>query len=391
MVASAPRIGKGASAGRSGWPMRPDVVVTEQAVDAGGDRRGRGGERLVGRVAERRQHRRRSASAQARPGAHGQRAARPRRRARRRRPGRSPPRGRRSPALDQLGEGGPGRVDEEVARLHQPAAEHEALRVEHGGQVGQAEADPPADLVDDLPAPPGRPPPPRPRRPRPARSRDRRRRGGPPRPAARPGPPRGPGRRARRPRRSAPSSRAARTGTAGPAGSTTMWPISPAKPAAPTCTRPSSTMPPPMPVPERDHDDVVEAAGGAEAVLGQDGEVGVVLDEHGAAGQPVADELDPVDALGLRQVGGEAEPALRGRPCRARRRRPGRPGIRVRDLGQHAARSRSATTLGHGLGDVAADDVPGAPSGSATRASATMSSAGSRATPRTLVPPMSIP
>ena len=59
-----------------------------------------------------------------------------------------------------------------------------------------------------------------------------------------------------------------------------------------------------------DHDHVVVAPGGAEAVLGQDGEVGVVLDHDAAAGQPVADELRPVDAVRLGQVGREAEPAL---------------------------------------------------------------------------------
>ena len=147
------------------------------------------------------------------------------------------------------------------------------------GQVGQAEADPPPDLLDDPPrgriARRRR----RRRRPRRARSRDRRRPAGPPRPSR-------PASAASRASTPSPAPDAKRSqqprrphGHGGPAGSTTMWPISPAKPAAPTWTRPSITMPPPMPVPSVTMHDVVVAAGGAQAVLGEHGEVGVVLDD----------------------------------------------------------------------------------------------------------------
>src|SRR6516225_5602993 len=52
--------------------------------------------------------------------------------------------------LDELAEGSPGGVEEQVAGAHQTATEHEALRVERGSQVGQAEADPAAHLLDHL-------------------------------------------------------------------------------------------------------------------------------------------------------------------------------------------------------------------------------------------------
>ena len=59
-----------------------------------------------------------------------------------------------------------------------------------------------------------------------------------------------------------------------------------------------------------DHHDVAVAAGGAQAVLGQHREVGVVLDHDPASRQPVADELGPVDPVGLGQVGREAQAAV---------------------------------------------------------------------------------
>ena len=92
---------------------------------------------------------------------------------------------------------------------------------------------------------------------------------------------------------------------------------------------------------EGDHHHVVEAAGGAEAVLGQHGEVGVVLDEDGPPGQLAADELVPVDPVGLREVGGEAEPA--GAVDHAGGADAHRSGDRRRRRGG-SRRSRSATT-----------------------------------------------
>ena len=50
-------------------------------------------------------------------------------------------------ALQQGGEGGPDRVEQQVAQRGQPAADHEGLRVEDVGQVGQPQRHPPAQLA----------------------------------------------------------------------------------------------------------------------------------------------------------------------------------------------------------------------------------------------------
>ena len=68
-------------------------------------------------------------------------------------------------------------------------------------------------------------------------------------------------------------------GHGGPAGSTTMWPISPAKPADADLDPPVEHDAAADAGAERDHHHVAVAAGGAQAVLGQHGEVGVVLDD----------------------------------------------------------------------------------------------------------------
>ena len=117
---------------------------------------------------------------------------------------------------------------------------------------------------------------------------------------------------------------------------------------------------------------MAEAAGRTQSVLRQDGEVGVVLNEDGPAGQFATDQLVPVDPLGLRQVGGEAEPAVtvdHAGGADADRRgdglRPGQRPKRMPDAGRTAG-DRPVEVghhLGHRLGDVAADDVPGAPRG----------------------------
>ena len=88
----------------------------------------------------------------------------------------------------------------------------------------------------------------------------------------------------------------------------------------------------------------------AEAVLGQHGEIGVVLDEHPAAGQPTAHELGPVDAMGLGQVGGETEPAAPVDHPRGAHphRRIGR-AQRLVEIGHHD---------GDGVSHVTADDLP---------------------------------
>ncbi len=106
--------------------------------------------------------------------------------------------------------------------------------------------------------------------------------------------------------------------------------------------------------PEGHQDDVVKTGRGAEAVLGQHGEVGVVLDEHPATGQPTTDELGPVHPVRLGQIGGEAEPALaidhpRGAHPHGRTGRV----QRLIEIRHHD---------GHGIGHVTTDDLPG-PSG----------------------------
>ena len=101
---------------------------------------------------------------------------------------------------------------------------------------------------------------------------------------------------------------------------------------------------------EGHHHDVVVAAGGPEAVLGQHGEIGVVLNEDAPPRQAVPDELGPVHPLGLGQVGCEAQApvpvdhARRADPDRCAARRTEAPV----ELDHH---------LGHRLGHVAAHDL----------------------------------
>ena len=108
--------------------------------------------------------------------------------------------------------------------------------------------------------------------------------------------------------------------------------------------------------PQGHHDDVVIPASGPDPVLGQDGEVGVVLNEHGPSRQLVADQLVPVHALGLGEVRGEAEPPLAidhaGRADAHRHQRRGRE--HPVQVGDH---------LRHRGGHVAADNVAGPPGG----------------------------
>ena len=59
--------------------------------------------------------------------------------------------------------------------------------------------------------------------------------------------------------------------------------------------------------PQRDHDHVPVAPGRTQAVLGQHGQVGVVLYDDPAAGEPLPHQHLPVHPLGLRQVGRETE------------------------------------------------------------------------------------
>ena len=138
--------------GRQGRPLGlaegPDVVVTEDAVHPGADRCRSGGERLVRLVTERRQHDARphqpkppSRTASAPPTAPGPLPEGG---------GDDQDAGAPVTALDEFGEGGAGGLNQEVTGLDHPPAQHEAPGVEHGGQVGQSEADPPPDLADHL-------------------------------------------------------------------------------------------------------------------------------------------------------------------------------------------------------------------------------------------------
>ena len=306
-----------------GLAERPDVVVAEHAVDAGLDRLSCGGERRVGRVAERRQH-------DAGADHHEPPLARRQRRADR--TGRSPKAagttvGQRAAAaaLDQLLERRTGR-SRSAGRRPRPRRRRARSTPgsTHTGQVGETEADPPAHLFDDAAQPPGHRPRRRPRRPRRARSRDRRRPArttSPSRPAKAASRARTPSPGARR--RSAPSSRGARRDRAGRWGRRPCARSRRRSPTAPTWTRPSDHDAAADARAERDHHDVVEAAGGAEAVLGQHGEVGVVLDDDRPPGQAVADQARPVHARAPAAGWARSTAGPGGRPCRARRRRPG--------------------------------------------------------------------
>ena len=152
-----------------------------------------------------------------------------------------------------------------------------------------------------------------------------------------------------------------------------------------------------MPGAQRDHDHVLVAPGRPQPVLGQRGEIGVVLDHDPAAGQALADEHPPVHPVRLGKIGREAQPALAvdhaGRPDADR---PVRSGDR-------GSPRRGHIELGHHVGDGVRHLDPGVTrrldtirdgrgrSGVGTRASATITSEGLSAIPRTLVPPMSIP
>jgi len=106
-----------------------------------------------------------------------------------------------------------------------------------------------------------------------------------------------------------------------------------------------------------------------EPVLGQHGEVGIVLDEDRPAPQSAADQLGPVDSVRLGQVGSEAQPPLAidhaGRAHADRRRTvvvagalADAPGERAVELVDHG---------GHGVGDVAAHNGAAAARGGQTR------------------------
>ena len=299
--------GKGRERRSLGLAERPDVVVTEHPVDAGLDRLGRDGERLVGRVAERRQHDA-GADHQSPPG------ARPTQR--RSAPARSPKAagtttasGRRSLPSTRSSNVGARRVDEQAPGLDDPAAEDETLGVDDAGQVGQTEADPPADLLDDAAS----------------RRVAGRGRGGdvlaahalgvaarhahdlaePAGQRSFAGPHAQPGARSEALPAAAAAARARWAvgvddhvpDLAGEARGADLDPVVHDDAAADARA-------------ERDHHDVMEAAGGAEAMFGQHGEVGVVLDDDRSPGEAVADQGGPVDAVRLRQVGRETQPAL---------------------------------------------------------------------------------
>ena len=177
-------------------------------------------------------------------------------------------------------------------------------------------------------------------------------------PASRTTSPSRPARAASRARTPSPAPEAKRSqqprrpqGHGGPAGSTTMWPISPAKPADADLHPPVEHDAAADAGPQRDHDDVAEATGGPQAVLGQHGEVGVVLDQERsvrAAGRRSARSSPrpgPAGRLGAKQSrpwrstmpgaptptgAGRAPAAARGDACADRGRRPPRPPPRPR-------------------------------------------------------------
>ena len=203
----------------------------------------------------------------------------------------------------------------------------------------------------------------------------------------RPAPPRGPGRPARRPRRNAPSSRGGRRGRRARPGRPPCGRSPRRSPPTPTWTRPSTTIPPPMPGAEGHHHDVAVAPGRTQTVLGQHGEVGVVLDEHGAgrAGAPRSARSSPPRGPAAGWARSRAGPG--GRPCPARRRRraggAAAPPSAAVELGHHLAPRprprgcRRSSALPRGVGDPRLGHDAGVGASSAM--------------PSTLVPPMSTP
>ena len=95
---------------------------------------------------------------------------------------------------------------------------------------------------------------------------------------------------------------------------------------------------------QRDHDHVLVAPGRTQPVLGQHGEIGIVLDDDPAAGQALPDEHRPVHPVGLGKIGREPQSALAvqhaGRPDADGSERPAR---------ARTAASSWATTCGDGV------------------------------------------
>ena len=136
---------------------------------------------------------------------------------------------------------------------------------------------------------------------------------------------------------------------------------------------------------EGDHHDVAVPAGGAQAVLGQHGQVGVVLDDDRATRQP-----SPISSV-------QSTPWAWGRlgAKRSRPRRSTMPGHAHADRGVGAARrAERVVEFGHDPrhrgGHVAAHDRA-APGRRGDPGLGDDVVAAPRATPRTLVPPMSTP
>ncbi len=262
--------------------------------------------------------------------------------------------------LDQLLERSAGGVDEQAAGLDDAAAEHEALGIDDTGQVGEAEADPPAHFFDD------------------AASRRVTGFGGSRDVLAA----HALGIAAGHAHDLAESS--GQGGLAGPDAQSRAGGEALPAAVAPAGTGWAVGVDDHVPDfagearrahldavvhhdaaadarAERDHHDVVEAAGGTQAMLGQDGEVGVVLDDDPPPGEAVADQGGPVHAVRLRQVGREAQPAVA--VDHARRTDADRCRIRA---GSEAVVELSGDQR-DGLGDMAPHDLPRAGRGGNAR------------------------
>ena len=149
---------------------------------------------------------------------------------------------------------------------------------------------------------------------------------------------------------------------------------------------------------EGDHHHMAEPAGRAQPVLGQHGQVGVVVHQHDPAVQPLRQQRGPVDALALGQVRCEDEPTLPVDHAGHAHTHRGTPGsVDTPPLGPepcawpNASSWSRLTTVATASATWPAAEPRSSAGGVRTLVSATTSSAAPNATPRTLVPPMSTP
>ena len=154
-------------------------------------------------------------------------------------------------------------------------------------------------------------------------------------------------------RRTSRGSRSSRTCTAGRPGSTVMWPNSPPNPWAPRKSSPSTKMPPPTPTSPKTQTKFSSIARDALPVLGERGEVRLVLGAHGSrARQPGGDLVGDGDLRPAEVRRPEQRAGLRLDDARAaRRRRPPATSSQRRDTAASASVAIRPSRFSTGRGD----------------------------------------